>query len=90
MGQLKQAGKLEMTVTETYEHLSLSMQDSLKLFREAGKKLKPHQGIYMSESSIRELIHGTGIPTFAKPKGIPKEYRVKLSKKPGGMKYVHP
>lgn len=90
MGQLKQAGKLEASITQTYEHLNLSMQESVKLFKNAGQVLKKHQGIYMPETKIREVIHSTGIPTFPKPKGIPKEYRVKLSKKPGGMKYVHP
>ena len=44
----------------------------------------------MPESQIRELIHSTDIPTFARPKGIPENYRIKLSDKPGGVKYVHP
>jgi tetratricopeptide (TPR) repeat protein len=90
MGQLKQAGKLEGTVLNTFEHLSLSMQESIKLFEEAGNKLKSYQGIYMSESQARELIHATGLPTFLRPKGIPENYRIKLSDKPGGIKYVHP
>jgi hypothetical protein len=54
------------------------------------KKLKPHQGKYMPEMSARELIHEAGIPTFPRPKGIPENYRIKLSDKSGGMKYVHP
>jgi tetratricopeptide (TPR) repeat protein len=90
MGQLKQAGELETAVANASGHLSLSMQESIKLFEQAGEKLKPHQGIYMSESQIRELIGSTGIPTFVRPKGIPENYRVKLSDKPGGIKYVHP
>lgn len=90
MAKLKQAGELETTVTTAYGHLDLSMQESIKLFEKAEIKLKPHQGIYMSESRIRELIHEAGIPTFPRPKGIPENYRIKLSDKPGGMKYVHP
>jgi hypothetical protein len=37
-----------------------------------------------------ELIHQAGLPIFPRPKGIPENFRVKLSEKPGGMKYVHP
>lgn len=54
------------------------------------QKLRPHQGIYMPEGKIRSLIHDTGIPTFERPKGIPENFRVKLSNKQGGMKRVHP
>ncbi|MBY0530002.1 MAG: hypothetical protein K2P51_07405, partial [Rhabdochlamydiaceae bacterium] len=89
IGKLKKAGQLETTVATDYAHLSLPMQESIKLFEEAGKKLKPHQGKYMPEMRVRELIHETGIPTFPRPKGIPENYRVKLSNKGGGMKYVH-
>jgi hypothetical protein len=90
MIELKQAGRLEATLKNNLDHLSLPMHESIKLFDEAGKKLKPHQGIYMSESQVRDLIHATGIPTFPRPKGIPENYRIKLADKPGGMKYVHP
>ena len=90
MGQLKQAGQLETTVKSTFEHLNLSMQESVKLFGEAKRALKPYQGIYMTESQARELIHATGIPTFPRPIGIPENYRIKLSDKPGGIKYIHP
>ncbi|MBF5060195.1 hypothetical protein [Candidatus Neptunochlamydia vexilliferae] len=89
MGKLKQVGKLEMTVTEAYEHLSLPMKESFQLFEKAQKFLKPHKG-FMPEIQIRELIHQTGIPTFPRPKGIPKNFRVKLSNRGAGMKYVHP
>ncbi len=90
IGQLKQAGKLETAIAQKCEHLSLPKQESIRLFEEAGNKLKPHQGVYMPEPQARELIHATGIPTFPRPAGIPGNYRVKLSDKPGGIKYVHP
>lgn len=90
IGQLKQVGKLEAAVASNYEHLNLPMQESCKIFEEAAKKLKPYQGAYIPESQARELIHAAGIPTFARPKGIPESYRIKLSEKPGGIKYVHP
>ena len=44
MGGLKQAGKLEASITEVYEHLNLSMQESIELFRNAGKLLKKTSG----------------------------------------------
>jgi tetratricopeptide (TPR) repeat protein len=90
IGQLKKAGQLETTVAKDCAHLSLPMQESINLFEEARKKLKPHQGKYMPEMIVRELIHETGLPTFPRPKGIPENYRVKLSDRGSGMKYVHP
>lgn len=88
MGQLKQAGKLEMTVTKTYEHLSLSMQESIQLFDKAQEFLKPYKA-FMSETQCRELIHQTGIKTFSRPKGIPGNFKIKLSDRGAGMEYVH-
>lgn len=44
----------------------------------------------MSEAKIKRILRRHGVPTFPRPKGIPKNYRVKLSKKSGGIKYVHP
>ncbi len=92
MTQLKQAGKLEGTIAHAYENVVKvpAIRESIILFEKAGEKLKPHQGVYMSESQVRELIQATGIPTFARPKGIPENYRIKLSDKPGGIKFVHP
>ncbi|NGX37735.1 MAG: hypothetical protein K1000chlam2_00897 [Chlamydiae bacterium] len=89
MGQLKQAGKLETTLQKELNHLSLPKQESTKLFVEAENFLSGHKG-YIPEHKVRGLIHETGIPTFARPKGIPENYRVKLSKNGAGMKYVHP
>lgn len=89
MGQLKQAGKLETTLQNKFNHLSLLKQESIKLFENAESYLKSHRG-FKPEFEVRELIHKTGIPTFSRPKGIPKEYRVKLSTNGAGIKYVHP
>ncbi len=48
-----------------------------------------HKG-FMSESEARALIHQTGIKTFPRPHGIPDNFRVQISDKGAGMKYVHP
>lgn len=82
LGYLKQSGKLETSLQSRLHYLCLPKQESIEL-------LKKHQGIYMPEAKVRELIHSTGIPTFPKPNGIPKNYRIKLSEKGCGMKYVH-
>ena len=89
MGQLKQAGMLEKTVTQTYKHLTPSMQESMKLFDQAQQALKAHKG-FMPETRVRELINQTGIKTFPRPKGIPENFKVKLSDRGVGMEYVHP
>ncbi len=89
MGQLKQAGKLEITLQDKLNHLSLPQQESIRLFLDAEKSLSSYKG-FGPEHEIRNLIHKTAIPTFPRPKGIPKNYRVKLSNTGAGMKYVHP
>ncbi len=65
------------------------IQKLFELFDRAQEFLKPYRE-FMSETQCRELIHATGIPTFLRPKGIPENFRIKLSDKPGGIKYVHP
>ena len=92
MGQLKQAGNLESAVTNTFENFSKNpaMLESIQRFRHAREFLKPYSGKYMPEVHIRELIHQTGIRTFSRPKGIPENFRIKLSDKGSGMKYIHP
>ncbi len=44
----------------------------------------------MPELQARELIEKTGIRTFPRPSGIPENFRVQISDKGAGMKYVHP
>lgn len=90
MGQLKQAGKLESTLANKYEHLNISMQESLALHNRAQEILKPYAKKPMPEFKVRELIHELGIPTFPKPKGIPEEFLVMVSDRGAGIEYVHP
>ena len=89
IAQLHKAGKLETTIGTTYEHLSPPMRESFELFERAQNFLKPYKG-YMTESQARELIHQAGVRTFPRPRGIPDNFRVKISDKGAGMKYVHP
>ncbi len=90
MRQLKQAGQLETTLTKRYEHLSLSMQESMALHKNAQEVLKPYAKKPMPEFKVRELIHDTGFPTFERPKGIPEDFLVMVADKGAGMEYVHP
>lgn len=92
ISQLEKVGKLENAIGETYQNLvhGPATAESIARFKNAQAMLKPHKGINMSEASARELLHKAGMRTFPRPKGIPDNFRVKLSDKPGGMKYVHP
>ena len=90
MGQLKQAGVLETTVAKRYDHLSLSMQESVALQKNARDALKPYVKKPMPEIKVRELIHETGMPTFPRPKGIPEYFLVMVADRGAGMEYVHP
>lgn len=89
MGQLKKVGQLESGLQNRLAHLSLSEQESIALFVKAQEKLLSHKG-YFSENVVRGYIHEAGLPTFPRPKGIPENYRVRISNDGGGMLYVHP
>jgi tetratricopeptide (TPR) repeat protein len=91
MGELKQAGKLEETLSNTFENISRNpvARESFELFDRAQEFLKPFKE-FMSESQCRELIHKTGIPTFPRPANIPENFRVRISNKGAGMIYLHP
>jgi len=57
----------------------------------AGKELyKAFRNEALSETEIRILLKEAGFKPPPRPKGIPKDWKVKLSDKGGGMKYVHP
>ncbi len=89
MARLKKAAKLDEILKRKMRHLSFSDRESLYFFRKAEKSLSRYKG-FRPESEVRKLIHNEGICTFPRPAGIPKDYRVKLSKDGAGIKYVHP
>ena len=90
--QLEQAGALDTAVTAAVDKLyqNHAMQESVIRFRYAQEALKPYMGQYMSEAQAFERLREVGIPSFPRPAGIPDTFRVRLSEKPGGIKYVHP
>ncbi len=67
-----------------------AMRESAEKYKSAEASLDIHKGKYFEENQLRELIQEAGIKTFPRPQGIPENYRIKLTDKSGGMKYVHP
>ncbi len=91
MGKLKQAGKLETTVSNTFENITKNpaMRESFELFDRAQEFLKPYKD-FMPETQCKDLIYKTGVPTFPKPANIPENFRVRISDKGAGLIYMHP
>ena len=90
--RLKNAGALESTVVETFECIvsDKAMLASYEKFRKAEIFLKSSRGQYFSEMEARELIQQFGIQTYPRPSGIPENFKIKISNKGAGIKYVHP
>ena len=70
--------------------LDQGLQESFEKFQKAKDFLKPYLKQYFPEHQVRDLIHQAGLPTFPRPKGIPENFRIALSDKGAGMKYVDP
>jgi len=89
---LKEAGTLDKTVLGFFDRVQKDhfWKQSYSHIKRAEDFLAPHSKIYLPENKVRELIHQTGIRTFPRPKGIPENYRIRISDKGGGMLYVHP
>jgi tetratricopeptide (TPR) repeat protein len=92
MTHLSQGEILHASITKPLGNIgnNPTMLESIQRFDYAKEFLKPYSGKFMPENQVRELIQQAGIPTFPRPKGTPENFRVKLSEKPGGMKYIHP
>ena len=88
---LQKSGSLEKSVSQTFETIVSDRVkfESFNKFDKAQDYLKAYKE-FMPEEKCRELIHQTGIATFPRPAGIPKDFRTKLSNKGAGIKYVHP
>jgi len=42
----------------------------------------------LSENQVRQILHQAEFKTFPRPKGIPYDWKVNLSEKGGGMRYI--
>ncbi|MBS0621879.1 MAG: hypothetical protein JSR80_02840 [Verrucomicrobia bacterium] len=89
---LKSTGELEKTVAGTFEKVvsDPASHASYERIKRAEVFLESHSKQFRPETQVRELIHQTGMPTFPRPVGIPENFRVKISQRGGGMRYVHP
>ena len=67
-----------------------ALLESFEFFEKAEAFLKPFNKEYISETRARKLINHAGVTTFPRPKGVPKDFRVKITDKGVGMEYVHP
>lgn len=92
IAELEKTGRLEKSVTNALDKIYSNKVklESVQRHQYAREYLEPFSGKYLPEMQVRKLIHEAGIQTFPKPKGIPDNYRVKLSNNGAGMKYVHP
>jgi tetratricopeptide (TPR) repeat protein len=89
---LKQSGTLERLTGKGRDFFAGNpeLQASYDLFTNAKENLKTYAKKPMPESTIRNLIHENGIPTFEKPVGIPENYLVRITEKGAGMEYFDP
>ena len=91
IARLTQTGDLEKTVGGAFENIvrDRAMLESLEKFRVAEEFLKPYRGQYLVESQAKELIQQTGIRAYPRPKGIPENFRVRITDKGAGILYIH-
>ncbi|MCH9621387.1 MAG: hypothetical protein S4CHLAM20_08070 [Chlamydiia bacterium] len=63
---------------------------SNKIFHKAQKYLDKFKTKVEGDKLVRMHIMKTGIPVYPRPKGIPKDYLVKITDTGAGMKYINP
>ena len=88
--KLSKDSKKAQAIKKASNAINKAHLESVKKFKKGAELLKPYKGHYLPENQIRKILHQAGFETFPKPKGIPKDFKIKLSKKPGGMKYINP
>ncbi|MCH9621354.1 MAG: hypothetical protein S4CHLAM20_07740 [Chlamydiia bacterium] len=82
---LKNAEKAKLTIGERFKAFYKGK------FNFAEEYLKPYRGVVFDrEDDVKKLIKRVGIPVFSRPKGIPKDYEIQVSKYGAGIKYIHP
>jgi tetratricopeptide (TPR) repeat protein len=90
VAEFERACSLEKNLCSSCFLIERPLCESHQIFTNAQRVLKPYSKSYLPEIEVRELIHQTGIRTFPRPNGIPENFRVRVSDKGAGMKYVHP
>ncbi|MEI8300848.1 MAG: hypothetical protein WCG10_04460, partial [Chlamydiota bacterium] len=49
-----------------------------------------YKGQYLSEIQARNILNEAGIVVPSRPKGIPENFKIKISDKGAGIEYIHP
>jgi len=89
LAKIKKREKLQSLSTTWWKNTSPIIEELRKDGGKIGDKLyKAFQGQTLSELQARRILHQAGFKTFPKPKRIPKNTTVKISKKNGGMVYM--
>ena len=90
--EIEKAGVLDTKISTAAKNLfqEKTMIESLNRFNYAQKLLKPYAGKNIAEIEAKKLIHQLGIKTFPRPEGIPINYKVQISDRGVGIKYIHP
>ena len=84
--------KLLQEVSSKWEHKAGLELEKIKLGRLKDNKelFRKYRNQNLSEYQIRKILHGAGYSTYPKPIGIPDNWKVEITKKGGGMKYINP
>lgn len=72
---------------KTNEGLKKIKTDSIRNDKALYRK---YRDANLSEHQVRKILHTAGYESFSRPKGIPRNYKVEISQKNGGMLYVDP
>lgn len=70
--------------------LDAAGQQSYDMYERAKTILEPYAKKVFEEAEAKKLIDGTGLRTFDRPKGVPANFRVKLSDEGIGLVYMDP
>ena len=82
--------KSAVAIEETAVKWNKAHQESIEKFKLAKETLKPFKGQFLTETQARKILHQAGFETFPRPKGIPENFIIKLTDKPGGLHYSDP
>lgn len=86
---LEKLSKETALITEKAAFWEKTHIGAIEKIKKGEKTLRQYKGYY-SENEVRRILHQLGFKTFARPKGIPENFKITFSDKGGGMKYVHP
>ena len=72
-------------------HLHVQIRVNLKIQdgRLGNNLYKTFRNTPMTDTQVRKILHHARYKTFPRPEGIPHNFRVQLTEKGCGMKYVH-